>query len=163
MTKVIIYQDMVARQIVGLGNFGLPGGLFMALKFHELGAIQAELDARKGMDAVVDAGVARHIAARHAAVGGVDNGAAPEPGDIALPEVEIAANRLQIGQASDACIFDFLTQVFVLHVQEFGIDGLGAADVHQRAQHPFLLIGICRNFHAAIAPVLIQQPLDEEY
>ena len=82
------------------------------------------------MDAVVDAGMARHITARHAAVCGVDNGTAPEPGDVTLPEVQSAANRLQIGQAGDACIFDFLTQVFVLYGQELGIDGLWAADVH---------------------------------
>ena len=59
----------------------------MALALHELGAIQPELDACKSMDAVVDAGVARHITARHAAVCGVDDGAALQPGDVALPEV----------------------------------------------------------------------------
>ena len=108
-------QDIVAGQIVGLGDFGLPGRLLMTLAFHELSTIKPELDARKSMDAVVDAGVARHIAARHAAVCGVDNGAAPEPGDVPLPEVEIAANRLQIVQAGDACGFDLLTQVIVLY------------------------------------------------
>ena len=87
----------------------------MTLAFHELSAIQPELDARKGMDAVVDAGVAGHIAARHAAVGGVDNGAALEPGDVALPEVQIAADRLQTVQAGDARVRELLTQVFVLH------------------------------------------------
>ena len=133
----------------------------MALALHELGAIQPELDAREGMDAVVDAGVARHITARHAAVGGVDNGTAPNPGDVALPEIEIAANRLQIGQAGDASGFNLLTQVFVLHDQKFDVDGLGAANVHQRTQHPLLLIGIRWDFHTAIALVLIQQPLDE--
>ena len=156
-------QDIVAGQIIGLGDLGLSGGFLMALTLHELSTIQAKLDACESMDAIVDAGVARHITARHAAVGGVDNGAALEPGDVALPEVEIAANRLQIGQAGDACSFDFLTQVFVLHGQEFCVDGLGAADVHQRAQHPLLFIGILRDFHAAIAPVLVQQPLDEKY
>ena len=156
-------QDIVAGQIVSLGDFGLSGGLLMALVLHELGAVQAELDASKGMDAVVNAGVARHIAARHAAVRGVDNGAAPEPGNVALPEVEIAADRLQIGQAGDASGFNLLTQVFVLHDQKFDVDGLGAANVHQRTQHPLLLIGIRWDFHTAIALVLIQQPLDEEY
>lgn len=135
----------------------------MALALHDLSTIQPELDAREGMDAVVDAGVARHITARHAAVCGVDNGAALQPGDVALPEVEIAANRLQIGQTGDACIFDLLTQVFVLHGQKFGVDGFGVTDVHQRAQHPLLLIGVRRDFPAAIAPVLVQQPLDEKY
>lgn len=156
-------QDIVAGQIVGFCDFGLPSRFLMALAFHELGTIQPELDARKGMDTVVDAGVARHIAARHAAVGGVDNGAALQPGDIALPEIEIAANRLQISQTGDARVFELLTQVFVLHGQKLGVDDLGAADVHQRSQHPLLLIGIRRNFHAAIAPVLVQQPLDEKY
>ena len=108
-------QDIVTGQIVGPGDFGLPGWLLMALALHELGAVQPELDARKSMDAVIDAGVARHIAARHAAVGSVDNGTALQPGDVALPEVQIAANRLQIGQAGDACGFDLLTQVIVLH------------------------------------------------
>ena len=154
-------QHIVAGQIVSLGNFGLPSRLFMTLAFHELSAVQSELYARKGMDAVVDAGVARHIAARHAAVCGVDNGTALEPGDVALPEVEVAANRLQIGQAGDTCIFDLLTQVFVLYGQELNVNGLGAADVHQRTQHALLRIGIRRDFHAAIAPVLIQQPLDD--
>ena len=156
-------QDIVAGQIVGLGDFGLPGGLLVALALHELGAIQAKLDTRKCMDAVVDAGVARHITARHAAVCGVDNGAALEPGDVPLPEVEIAANRLQIGQAGDACGFDFLAQIFVLHGQELGVDGLGVTDIHQRTQHTLLLIDVRRDFHAAIAPVLVQQPLDEKY
>ena len=156
-------QHIVAGQIVSLGNFGLPGRLFMTLAFHELSAVQSELYARKGMDAVVDAGVARHIAARHAAVCGVDNGAALQPGDVALPEIKIAANRIQIGQAGDACVFDLLAQVFVLHGQELGVDGLGTADVYQGAQHTFLLIGVRRDFPAAIAPVLVQQPLDEKY
>ena len=78
----------------------------MALAFHEIGAIQPELNTRKSMDAVVDAGVARNIAACHAAVCGIDNGAALQPGDVALPEVQVAANRLQIGQAGDASVFD---------------------------------------------------------
>lgn len=156
-------QHIIAGQIVSLGDFGLSGGFLMALVLHELGTIQAELDAGEGMDAVVDAGVARHIAARHAAVGGVDNGAALQPGDVALPEVQIAANRLQIVQAGDARVFELLTQVFVLHSQELGVDGLGTADVHQRTQYPFLLILVRRDFHTAITPVLVQQPLDEEY
>lgn len=156
-------QDIVAGQIVGFRDFGLSGRLLMTLVFHELGTIQPELDASESMDAVVDAGVARHIAARHAAVGRVDDGAALQPGDVALPEVEIAANRLQIVQAGDACIFNLLTQVFVLHGQKFGVDGFGVTDVHQRTQHTLLLIGIRWDFHTAIAPVLIQQPLDEEY
>lgn len=156
-------QDIVARQVISLGDFGLSGGLLMALALHESGTIQAKLDARKSMDAVVDAGVARHIAARHAAVCGVDNGAALQPGDVALPEIKIAANRIQIGQAGDACVFDLLAQVFVLHGQELGVDGLGTADVYQGAQHTFLLIGVRRDFPAAIAPVLVQQPLDEKY
>ena len=87
----------------------------MALTLHEFGTIQAKLDACEGMDAVVDAGVARHIAARHAAVCGVDNGAALEPGDVSLPEVQIAADRLQTVQAGDARVLELLTQVFVLH------------------------------------------------
>lgn len=156
-------QDIVARQVISLGDLGLPGGFLMALALHDLSAVQPELNAREGVDAVVDAGVARHITARHAAVCGVNNGAALQPGDVALPEVEIAANRLQIGQAGDACIFDLLTQIFVLYGQKFAVDGLGTADVHQRTQHPLLRIGIRRDFRTAIAPVLVQQPLDEEY
>ena len=156
-------QDIVARQIVRLGDFGLPGGLLMTLALHELRAIQPELNACEGMDAVVDAGVARHITARHAAVCGVDNGTAPEPGDVALPEVQIAANRLQIGQAGDASILDLLTQILVLHGQKFSIDGFWVTDVHQRTQHTLLLISVRRDFHASIAPVLVQQPLDEKY
>ena len=135
----------------------------MALLFHEPGTIQPELDACKGMDAVVDAGVAGHITARHSAVRGVDDGAAPQPGDIALPEVQIPANRLQIGQAGDAGLFDLLTQIFVLHGQKPSVDGSGAADVHQRAQHALLFICVCRDFHAAITSVLIQQPPDEKF
>ena len=135
----------------------------MALALHDLGAVQPKLDASEGMDTVVDAGVARHIAARHTAVGGVDNGAALEPGDVALPEVEITANRLQIIQAGDASIFDLLTQVFVLHRQERSVDGFGRTDFHQRTQQTLLLIGVCRDVRTVIAPVLIQQPLDEEY
>lgn len=156
-------QHIVAGQIVGFRDFGLPGRLLMALAFHELGAVQPELDTRECVDTVVDADVARHITACHAAVGGVDNGTAPEPGDIPLPEVQVAANRLQIAQAGDTRVFNLFTQVFVLHGQELGVNGFGAADVHQRAQHPLLLPGIRRDFHAAIALVLVQQPLDEEY
>ena len=156
-------QHIVAGQVVGPGDLGLTGGLLVALLFHEPGTIQPELDARKGMDAVVDAGVAGHITARHTAVCGVDNGAAPQPGDIALPEVQIPANRLQIGQAGDAGLFDLLTQIFVLHGQKIGTDGHGAADIHQRAQHALLFISVYRDFHAAITPVLVQQPPDEKF
>lgn len=86
-------QYIVAGQIVGFCDLGLPGWLLVTLALYEPGAIQPELNARKGMDAVVDAGVARHIAARHAAVGGIDDGTALEPGDVTLPKVDVAANR----------------------------------------------------------------------
>ena len=51
----------------------------------------------------------------------------------------------------------------ILHGQERGVDGLGTADIHQRTQHTLLLVGIRRDCHAAITPVLIQQPPDKKY
>ena len=70
-------DHIVAGQVVGPRDLDLSRGLLTSLLRHQLGAVQPQLNAGIGVDAVVDAGVAGDVAAGHPAVGGVDDSAAP--------------------------------------------------------------------------------------
>ena len=81
-------QHIAAGQIKCRGDFCLPGGFWVPLLFHQFFTGKAQLHPGIGVDGVVDAAVVRAVAAGHAAVGGVDNGIAPERCNIALPKVQ---------------------------------------------------------------------------
>lgn len=67
-------DDVLARQIVGFGDFGLPRRFQMSLLQHQPVTFLAQLHARRGMDGVVDASVQRVETAQHLRIGGVHDG-----------------------------------------------------------------------------------------
>lgn len=78
-------DDVLARQVVGLGDFGPPRRFQMSLLQHQPVTLLAQLHARRGMDGVVDASVQRVEAAQHLRISGVHDGVHAETGDVALP------------------------------------------------------------------------------
>ena len=58
-------DDVLARQVVGLGDFGPPRRFRMSLLQHQPVTFLAQLHARRGMDGVVDALVQRVETAQH--------------------------------------------------------------------------------------------------
>ena len=67
-------DDVLARQVVRLGDFGLPRRFQMSLLQHQPVTFLAQLHACRGMDGVVDALVQRVETAQHLRIGGVDDG-----------------------------------------------------------------------------------------
>ena len=78
-------DDMLAGQVVGLGDFSLASRLLVALPEHEMVAFFTQLYTRSRMDGIVDAFVQRVETAQHLAIGGVDDGIHFQAGDVALP------------------------------------------------------------------------------
>ena len=88
------------------------------MPLHHPGAVQAELHARIGVDAVVDAAVVWHITAGHAGVGGVYDGIAGKGGDVSLSEIDAGLHLLQVLQSGDAFLFGFLCKISILNLPE---------------------------------------------
>ena len=149
-------DDVAAGQVVGRGDLGPAGGLRVALLGHEGGAVAAELDAGIGVDAVVDAVVAGAVAAGHTGVGGVDDGVAPQGGDVPLPEVQTVPDGGKVGKVGDALFGDGGAEILVLDGQKIGADGGGLPDVHQRAEKPLLLLRVTGYGDVPIAGLLFQ-------
>ena len=120
-------EDIIAGQIVGGREFGLPGGFLMSLFFHDFGTSQPKLHSGIGVDHIVDAAVTRSIAAGHAAIGGVHNGAAFQRSNISLPEVDPRLYGCKVGDIRNAFPGSFLPQICVLHRQKIlaGRQGAG--------------------------------------
>ena len=57
-------QDMAAGEVVGLCDFGPPGGFFLLLLCHDPGALQPQLYSGKGMDGIVNTPVTGDETAR---------------------------------------------------------------------------------------------------
>ena len=150
-------QNIAARQVERRGDFGLSGRLGAALPFHDFRAGKAQLNAREGVDGVVDAAVIGRIAAGHAGIGGVDDRVAFQCGNVALPEVQ---SRLH-GREDTAVRYAFfggrLTQVGILHAKKFRVAYLCRAHVQQSAQQKLLVGHILRN-----APIAVFEPFVQE-
>ncbi len=79
-------DDILARQVVGLGDFGLPRRFRVSLLQHQPVTLLAQLHARRGMDGVIDALVQRMETAQQLCIGGIHDGVHAETGDVALPQ-----------------------------------------------------------------------------
>lgn len=141
-------QHIAAGQIVGGGNLGSTGRLGAALAAHKAVAGVAQLHARKGVDAVVDTAVVRHIAAGHTAVGCVDNGVAPQGCDVPLPKIESFPHGAQAVHIGNALGGGFCLQIFVLHTYKFRAAGRRLPHIEQGAQQ--LLLPCCVLRHGQI-------------
>ena len=82
-------DDVLARQVIGLGDFGLASRFLVALLEHQPVALLAQLHPRRGMDGVVDALVQRMETAQHLRIGGVHDGVHAEAGDVTLPNFKV--------------------------------------------------------------------------
>ena len=149
-------EDVIARQVVGLRDLRLPCRLLVPLLCHQRGAVLTQLHAGKGVDAVIDAGVARDVAARHTAVRGVDDGPALEARDVPLPEVKVTTDRPQIVEVGNALVCQLLPQVLVLHAQKRFVCHFRHTDIHQRAQQLALLPRVPRHVQALVFRFFVQ-------
>ena len=111
------------------------------------------------MDAVVDAGVVRDVAAGQPAVRRVHDRAAFELRDIALPEIQIPTNGRQLVRARDARLCELMPQIRILHLQEFIRDCPRRAHVHQSAQQDLLPLRLPRDLLPAAGRPLPQKRL----
>ena len=129
---------MRRRQIVPRRDFRASGRLGRALFAHDPRAFQAQLDAREGVDRVVDAQMPRRPAAQHLAVGRVDDGIRPDRGDIAAPQPQPRVGRgtddRGIVDISDAAIRDDIMQQRVLVLEPLAVRLNRFARVHIRAK-----------------------------
>ena len=78
-------DDVLARKVVRLGDFGPPRGFQMSLLQHQSVTFLTQLHTCRRMDGVVDAPVQRMETTQHLRIGGVDDGVHAETGDVALP------------------------------------------------------------------------------
>ena len=90
----------------------------MPLRFHQLCTGKAELHSRESVYRIVYAPVVRAEAAEQCAVCGVYDGVTFQRCDIALPQVNIGANRREGSKISHTLLKCFLAQIFVLHPQK---------------------------------------------
>ena len=125
-------NDIAAWQVERRRDFCPPRRLVMPLSLHQLRAGKTELHPREGMNGVVNAAVIRTKAAKQSAVGGIDNGVAPQGGNVPLPEVGTGPGRGQVPRIGHSLPPDFLLQVRVLHPQERLVGRQRGPDVEQR-------------------------------
>ena len=150
-----------AGEIEPRRDLGLSGRLLVSLRGHDLGADVSQLHARVGVDAVVDAAVARLVAAGHAGVRRVHDRVAPECRNVALPEIDPRLDRHQTVDLRDSSFRDGFAQIVILNAEHFLIDRAGHADIHQPPQQLSLLRLIGRNLRAAIPRLLGEQRVNQ--
>ena len=135
-------QHIRGGQVVAGGQLGPAAGFAAALGFHQAAAGFPQLQTRRRVDGVVDAAVAGHETAQQLAVGGVDDGVCPQPGDIPLPE-----RQPRVGRSGGQSVslhhpfgLPFGCEEGVLHFQKGRVEGPGRTDVHQGPQQPALFL-----------------------
>ena len=121
-------ENIVTGEVIRPRDLRPPGRLGAALRRHDLRAVAPQLHTRVGVDAVVNAGVTGDVAARHAGVRGVDDGPALQAGDVALPEIEVAAKRAQVTQTDDAARVELPAQLDVYHCDMHAFDMMRPQD-----------------------------------
>lgn len=147
-------QDIPARQIECRCDFRLSRRFIVPLLCHQLRTGEAELYARESVNGVVDTPVIRAKAAEHLTVCGVDDGVAFQRCDIALPQVNIGADRRKGGKVGHALLKCFLAQIFVLHLQKLRVAGYRHPHIEKRTEQALLrllLLWRCDFFAAIIS------------
>ena len=82
------------------------------------------------MDAVVNAVMARLVAAGHAAVGCIDDSSTFQRGNVSTPEIDFLLNGGQFGQAGNLLCCQFLLEIIVLYLQKSLTDGSRLTNIH---------------------------------
>ena len=108
----------------------------MTLRLHDCRALDAQLHARKRMDGVVDAVMARHPASQELGIRGVHDGVCRQRGDVPAPhgEARIALAWGDEPRVGDAFLVDDRVQQLVLLDEELAAYVLGQACVAQCAE-----------------------------
>ena len=129
-------DDQVRWQVVRRSDFRLTGRFLMTLRPHDRRALDAQLHARKRVDRVVDAVMARHPASQELRIRGVHDGVGRQRGDVSAPygEARIARTRGDEPCVGDAFLVDNRVQQFVLLGEELAAHVLGQACVAQCAE-----------------------------
>lgn len=81
-------QYIFAGKVIAQRDLGLSRRLFISLPLHDFRAGVPKLNARIGMDAVVNAIIAGLIAPGHAGIGSIDNSVTAERRDVPLSEID---------------------------------------------------------------------------
>ena len=110
---------------------------------------------------IVDAAVARLIAAGHAGICRVHNRVAPERRDVALPEIDPRFHRRQIADVRDSSLQSQIAQILILNAENLIIHRTRHTDIHQPPQQLPLLRFIGGNVHPAIPRLLREQRVNE--
>lgn len=148
---------MGAGQVVRAGDAGAARRFLPTI--HHLRALGAQLHARVRVYRVVYASVARREASEHPAVGGVDDGVAPQCRDVPAPDAH-AISELQRICVDDPLPLGSVPQVRVLHIENICIRAHGRAHVHQRAQEPPSPLGVRGDVHPGTD--VLREPTYEE-
>ena len=131
-------QDISAGKIIGWRDFGPAHRFLMALLPHDVIHPETQFNTRIRVNHIIDAAMARVEAAEHLRVGGVDDGAAGQCRDVALPDPDALPYRSERMVVGDTLFCRRLFQIGVLHIQEFLRYRRRGANVKESAQKPFL-------------------------
>ena len=148
-------DDEAAREVPRLGHPGVARRECVAA--HDRVAFVAQLEARGGMDRVVDAVVEGREAAEHRGVRGVDDPVDFEAGDVPAPD-----RQPSLGLGDEGARRVLLAQEFILEGEPFGGERAGCADVHEGAQREARRVEWCAELlDAGRFGGLVEESLDE--
>ena len=150
-------QHIAAGQVESRGDFCPSRLLIPPLGRHQSGTGQPQLYPGVGVDGIVYTAVAGHKAAEQLAVGRVDDPAAPQGGDIALPQVNPRLHRLQTAEIGDPPAAELLLQIIILHPQKLRPHRARRAEIEQGTEQSALFPLPRRN-----APIGEIVPLGEQ-
>ena len=144
-------QDIPARQVERRCDLRLSRRFIVPLLCHQLRTGKAELYARESVNGIVDTPVVRTEATEQRAVRGIDDSVAFQRCDIALPQVNIGADRRKGSKVGHALLQCFLAQIFVLHLQKLRVAGFRRSDIEKCAEQALLRLLLRRrcDFFAA--------------
>ena len=84
---------IITGEVICGRDFCLSGGFLISLQLHNLSALQTELHPSKGVDAVVNAVMARLVAAGHATICRIDDGPTIQRSNVSTPEIDSILKR----------------------------------------------------------------------
>ena len=131
-------QDIPARQVERRCDLRLSRRFIVPLLCHQLRTGKAELYARESVNGIVDTPVVRTEATEHLIVRGIDDGVAFQCCDIALPQVNIGADRHKSSKVGHALLPRFFFEIFVLHLQKLRVAGFRHPHIEKRTEQALL-------------------------
>ena len=141
----------------------MPHRFLVPLGLHNLITGEAELNARIGMDDIVDTGMAGPKASQQRTVGRIYNRSRLQTCDIPLPETDPAVllYRSQIRSIQNAARGNLLRQIQILFRQKLRICRHWRPYIHQGAEKLFLPRTVLWNHNAAILRHLLLHSPDQ--